>query len=280
MHGWFAVFPPTEFWSRFPSCLAIGGAAAGVVVFAERFFPPQGSARRTALCAGVIFAILPRVTWAGIETRSSALSVAAAVWLTVLFVAAARRNRPRLWLLYALMLMVAILVNIYLVLLVPVYAAILALVGPRKSATGKSVLPSGWGRRRPSHVGAMTPFMLLPTAGVSGRVDRRAAPQSVPRRRAPAVFRLQRSVRDSAGVLWSPPLRRGSPAARAGGTARGRLLLASRAWIVFPRHRADLLGRQRTDVLPALPDFAAPAAAVVLAICIVRSPVSRGWSSA
>src|SRR6185437_8103672 len=61
MHGWFAIFPPTEFWSRFPSCLAIGGAAAGVVVFAKQF-PLQGSTRRTALCAGVVFAILPRVT--------------------------------------------------------------------------------------------------------------------------------------------------------------------------------------------------------------------------
>ena len=37
MHGWFAIFPPTEFWSRFPSCLAIGGAAAGVVVFTRQF---------------------------------------------------------------------------------------------------------------------------------------------------------------------------------------------------------------------------------------------------
>src|SRR5437588_9544339 len=26
MHGWFAIFPPTEFWSRVPSCLAIGAA--------------------------------------------------------------------------------------------------------------------------------------------------------------------------------------------------------------------------------------------------------------
>ena len=29
MHGWFKIFPPTEFWSRAPSGLAVGGAAAG-----------------------------------------------------------------------------------------------------------------------------------------------------------------------------------------------------------------------------------------------------------
>jgi mannosyltransferase len=34
MHGWFTLVPPTEFWSRVPSCLAVGVAAAGVVVFA------------------------------------------------------------------------------------------------------------------------------------------------------------------------------------------------------------------------------------------------------
>ena len=37
MHGWFQIFPPTEFWSRAPSGLAVGGAAAGVVVLGERF---------------------------------------------------------------------------------------------------------------------------------------------------------------------------------------------------------------------------------------------------
>ena len=35
MHGWFNVFPPTEFWSRAPSGLAVGGAAAGVVVLSS-----------------------------------------------------------------------------------------------------------------------------------------------------------------------------------------------------------------------------------------------------
>ncbi|MGH3559684.1 MAG: glycosyltransferase family 39 protein, partial [Mycobacterium sp.] len=44
MHGWFAIFPPTEFWSRVPSCLAIGAAAAGVVVFSKQF-----SSRTTAV---------------------------------------------------------------------------------------------------------------------------------------------------------------------------------------------------------------------------------------
>src|SRR5271163_4848811 len=111
MHGWFAIFPPTEFWSRVPSSLAIGAAAAGVTVFTRQFVPPVAG-RSTAICAGIVFAILPRVTWAGIEARSYAMSVVAAVWLTVLLVAAVRHNRPRLWLCYALGLMLSILLSL------------------------------------------------------------------------------------------------------------------------------------------------------------------------
>ena len=66
-----------------------------------------------------IFAILPRTTWAGMEARSYAFAAAAAVWLTVLLVTAVRRNKPRLWVCYALALMLSILLNLNLVLLVP-----------------------------------------------------------------------------------------------------------------------------------------------------------------
>ena len=76
MHGWFTIFPPTEFWSRVPSSLAIGAAAAGVTVFTKQFWP-----RATAVCAGVVFAILPRTTWAGMEARSYAFAAAAACWV-------------------------------------------------------------------------------------------------------------------------------------------------------------------------------------------------------
>ena len=92
MHGWFAVFPATEFWSRLSSSLTVGVAAAGVVVLGR-----QLSTRSVAVAAGVVFALLPRVTWAGIETRSYALSMVVGVWLTVLCVSAVRRQRPWWW---------------------------------------------------------------------------------------------------------------------------------------------------------------------------------------
>jgi len=61
MHGWFAIFPPTEFWSRFPSCLAVGVAAPE-----SRCLPgcslAIGRACDTGV-RGVVFAIMPRTTW-------------------------------------------------------------------------------------------------------------------------------------------------------------------------------------------------------------------------
>ncbi len=154
MHGWFAIFPPTEFWSRAPSALAIGAAAAGVVVFTRQFAPGRG----TAVCAGVVFAMLPRTTWAGIEARSYALSVAAAIWLTVLFLAAVRRNRPRLWVGYALALMVSILLSLNLVLLVLVYAATLALLTPKGARKSPIIW---WAASTAVALGAMTPFIVF-----------------------------------------------------------------------------------------------------------------------
>jgi len=111
MHAWFQIFPPTEFWSRVPSGLAVGGAAAGIVVLGKQF-----SSRTVAVASGVLCGILPRTTWAGIEARPFALSMMAAVWLTVLLVVAARRDNAWIWLCYGIGLAMSILLEMYLVL--------------------------------------------------------------------------------------------------------------------------------------------------------------------
>jgi uncharacterized membrane protein len=76
MHGSFAVFPESEFWSRLPSSLAVGVAAAGVVTHGR-----QLATRPVAVTAGVVFAILPRVVTHRRRTvaRWAAYSVAALV---------------------------------------------------------------------------------------------------------------------------------------------------------------------------------------------------------
>ncbi|BAX92450.1 glycosyltransferase family 39 protein [Mycobacterium shigaense] len=270
MHGWFAIFPPTEFWSRLPSSLAVGIAAAGVTVFARQFTGPSAG-RAVPLCAGVIFAILPRTTWAGMEARSYAFSVAAAVWLTVLFVAAIRRNRPRLWLYYAPGLMLSILLSLNLVLLVPVHAAMLPWLAPKKAGESRKSPVIGWAVSSTVAVGAMLPFILF-THGQVRQVDwifpiswhyafdiilRQYFDHSPPFAILTAVLIVAATVARLAGV-------------RAPAGDVGRLVIVCTAWIVIPT--AVLVIYSAIGEPMYYPRYligTTPAMAVVMAVCIV-----------
>jgi len=259
MHGWFAVFPPTEFWSRVPSCLAIGVAAAGVVVFAKLF-----SSRTIAVCAGVVFAILPRVTWAGVEGRSYALTAIAGVWLTVLLVTAVRRNKWSLWLLYALALMLSILLNIYLVLLVPTYAAVTPLLRRCKSVM------LWWAITSAAVVGIMTPFMLFAhgqrfqVAWISRLswhtmidvLQHQFFDNSVP-------FAILAAV-----VLLAALAFRWTGRAQSDSDTR-QLLMVCGVWILVPTAISLIYSAFEPFYYPRYLFFTAPAMAMILAVCIV-----------
>jgi mannosyltransferase len=271
MHGWFAIFPPTEFWSRVPSCLAIGAAAAGVVVFTKQF-----SSRSTAVCAGVVFAILPRVTWAGVEARSYAFTAAAAIWLTVLLITSIRRNRWWLWLLYAVALMLSILLNVYLALLIPTYAVVTPLVGRRKSVI------LWWAATSAAAAAIMTPFMLFAhgqrfQVGWLSRLNWHNAidvlqhqffDNSVPFAILAAVILLAALAFRCTG-RWESD----------GDT--GRLLTACAAWIVVPT-AVSLIYSAITEPVyyPRYLFFTTPALAIVLAVCIVAVARRPRWIAA
>jgi mannosyltransferase len=268
MHGWFALVPPTEFWSRVPSCLAVGSAAAGVVVFGKQFLP-----RTTAVCAGIVFAILPRVTWAAVEARSYALTAAAAVWLTVLLVTSVRRNRWWLWLLYSLALMLSILLNVYLVLLVPAYAVVTLVLRRRKPVL------LWWAITSAVAVGALTPLMLfahgqsfqvawiypLNWHNVLDVVQHQYFDNSVPFAiLAALIFAAALTIRLTG--RWHS----------AGDTRR--VLRICAAWIVVPT-AVSLIYSAISDPFyyPRYLFFTTPAMAVVLAVCIVAVARTPRW---
>ncbi|ETD30199.1 glycosyltransferase family 39 protein [Williamsia sp. D3] len=128
MHGWFAVFPESEAWSRLPSAVAIAVAGAGVVVLGKLL-----SRRAVGVTAGIVFAILPRVTLAGIEARPYALAIVVSTWLTIVLFVATRRGATSWWLLYAVLVVLSVLVNIHLLLLVPVHLIALIMLGNNRS---------------------------------------------------------------------------------------------------------------------------------------------------
>jgi len=143
LHAWIDVFGTSEFATRFPSAIAVGIATAGTAVLAREL-----TNMRIAVIAGVVFAVLPRVTYMGAEARSFAFATAIAVWLTVLLVRILRAEaahplvrptrwrdfgwkRTARWTGYAVLLAVGVYMFIYLLLLVPVHALMVLLIGRR-----------------------------------------------------------------------------------------------------------------------------------------------------
>lgn len=120
IHLWGSVFGFSEFSVRLPSAIAVGVAAAGVVTLAARF-----SDLDVAMFSGVVFALLPRVTWAAVEARSSALTAAAAVWVTVLLLVALSSRSRLWWVAYGVVLTASIVLFVYLATIVVVHFAIL-----------------------------------------------------------------------------------------------------------------------------------------------------------
>lgn len=92
-----------------------------------------------------MFAILPRVTSAGIEARSYALSAALAVWVTVVFVVAVRRRTGTTWVLYALLVAVSTTVFLYSILIVAAHVVTLAVTKTGRRCVGSFVLAAGVG---------------------------------------------------------------------------------------------------------------------------------------
>jgi mannosyltransferase len=127
MHAWFSLVPINEFTARLPSAVAVGAAAAGLVVLGRLV-----ADRPTASAAAVAFTVLPRTLWSAVEARSYALTAAVAVWLTVVLVIAAARRGSALWALYSLALALATVTYVYLALLVLAHAATLALSRNRR----------------------------------------------------------------------------------------------------------------------------------------------------
>lgn len=263
MHGWYVVFPATEFASRLSSAIAAGIAAAGVVVLGKLI-----SSRRVAITAGVVFAVLGRVTWAGMETRSYALSMAAAVWLTVFCVRAARRGRPWWWLVYAVLLAASAMLNVFLILIIPAHAvAVLAYARRPRSFVY-------WAAAAGSATAAVIPFLLytqtqlfqvqwisrLGSATVTGILHEQYFDQSVAAAVAGGLILV-------AAMICGPLFGAGRP---------GRLIAVTLTWMVAPTVALLAYSVVRHPIYyPRYLSFTVPAFALLLGMCIVTVGRSR-----
>jgi mannosyltransferase len=89
LHTWADVFGTSPLSLRAPSALAMGLAAAGVVVLGNDL-----GNRATGILSGCAFAVLPATTWMGIEARSYAFVTVTTTWCAVVLVRALRGRAP------------------------------------------------------------------------------------------------------------------------------------------------------------------------------------------
>jgi mannosyltransferase len=270
MHGWFTLFPPTEFWSRVPSALAVGGAAAGVVVLGKQF-----SSRTVALSAGVICAILPRATWAGIEARPYAFTMMVAAWSTVLLVHAVRRNSDWVWLWYGVAMVTSILFDVYLALMFLVHAVFLCVYRPGRAVVVRFIITTA------GTCIAAAPFVWLAVgqahqivwiSPVGLRTIEDVAVQQY-FERSPLFLIVSACVAVMAVILW-----RFTSAQLA--TPDRQLLALAIAWLLVPA--AVILGWSAVVhpiYTPRYLCFTAPAIALVLGVCVGALAV-RPWMAA
>ena len=224
MHGWFQIFPPTEFWSRVPSGLAVGGAAAGVVVLGKQF-----SSRTVAVTSGVVCAILPRTTWAGVEARPYAMSMMAAVWLTVLLVVTARRDSRRLWLSYGAAQAMSVVLDLYLALLLLAHFAFLCVCLRTRTVLMRSAMTSalgGSGRRTVPGQGRR--------ASASNQLGRADRAPNVRGCGGAAILRAKPDVRDVVGTRNCDGHRVVAFRTHRIGKPERQLLALAAGWLVIP----------------------------------------------
>ncbi|MGV0794374.1 glycosyltransferase family 39 protein [Mycolicibacterium sp. XJ1819] len=265
MHGWFQLFAPTEFWSRAPSGLAVGAAAAGVVVLGA-----QLSSRSVGAAAGVMCAVLPRTTWAGIEARPYALSMMFAVWLAVVLVWATRRTGWWPWVAYGALLAVSVLLDVYLALLFVAHAVFV--VAFRRSA----VVP--FAAASTTVLAAAVPFV----ATVAGQVNQISWITPIGWRtfedvavqqyfdRNPYFAALAGLVVLAAVVMWlcgARPVDREPLVLAVGWLVVPTVLIVGYSAIVEPLYTPRYLS------------FTAPAMALLLGVCIV-AVAGSGWLAA
>jgi mannosyltransferase len=270
MHGWFQIFPPTEFWSRAPSGLAVGGAAAGLVVLGQQF-----SSRTVAVTAGLVCAILPRATWTGIEARPYALSMMAAVWLTVLLVHAVRRENAWVWLSYGIAVAASIVLDVYLALLLSVHAIFICAFWRSRTVLARFAITSALS------VCAVAPFLVAAVGQVHQikwitPIGRRTIEDVTVQQyfeRSPPFAIMSALVVATAIVLWLCTSARLVEGDR-------QLLTLAIAWLVVPTALIVSWSAWVHPIYtPRYLSFTAPAMALALGVCIGAVAV-RAWVAA
>jgi mannosyltransferase len=156
MHVVFAVFGYSPLTLRLPSAIAVGVTAALVILLVRHLSDSAG----LAVIAGILYCLLPRVTWMGGEGRSYAISALLAVALTLLFVTALRSPRRMWWVAYSACVVLSCTVFLYLALIVVAQAVTVGVLAMRGDRVTRRAW-ADWARAVGVAVALLVPFALL-----------------------------------------------------------------------------------------------------------------------
>ena len=138
MHVVFELLGYSPFTLRLPSAVAVAITAGVVVMLGRRIHGPL-----LGLVGGVLFSILPRVTWMAVEGRSYALSAMMAAILSLVLLRAIAECRWRWWLMYAVVALLSCVTFLYLGLVVVAHGlGMLVVLIRRGQGAGRTA--AGW----------------------------------------------------------------------------------------------------------------------------------------
>lgn len=151
LRPWLAVAGQSEFALRFPSVLGGTLAIPLTWLLARRLWGNARTGSRLAignapLIAALLAAVNPYLTWYGQEGRMYTLLLALVLAVHLAFLAALRHGQLWHWLLYLVLLTLAVLTHLLAVLLVPVHLAWLIILSLPVRPVAAAVLPGLPGR--------------------------------------------------------------------------------------------------------------------------------------
>jgi mannosyltransferase len=275
LHAWGAVFGFSPFSVRFPSALAVGAATVAVVVLVADL-----RSRRTAVIAGLVCVILPRVTYMGEEARSFAFSAALVAWLTLILTTALGKERAdtRWWVAYGAVLSVGIYTFLYTALFIVVHGAVLIAARPPRRTVRCWVIAVG------AALACAAPLVLFAVRERSQISYLGSTPQFAPDTLFSGLWFGQMPFSILAWALMLTAViveivrtRLGRPAA---GTIRQSLSLVfvASAWLLVPAGLLIGMFAIVPDFTARYLSFSAPAAAILIACGIDVLLGFRWWA--
>lgn len=156
LHFWIDAVGASPFAVRFPSAMAVGVAAGGVVLCGRLI-----GGLRLGILGGLVAAVMPRLTDVGSEARSYAFTAAVATWLSLVLLLILHSEIASRWLWVAYGVLLAVGTSLFIWLALVALAHLVVLLVARRSLARPPGLISTWVLTASISLVAASPVLLF-----------------------------------------------------------------------------------------------------------------------